>query len=111
LDELRARHGAVIRAVPADDVIAAICPTTRMVALSHVLWTTGRVLPMAEISEAAHAAGALVLVDGAQSAGQLDLRMEETGADFYAISRQQWLLGPNGRGGLLGHVRHPESRA
>jgi L-cysteine/cystine lyase len=106
LDELRARHGAVIRAVPADDVIAAIGPTTRMVALSHVLWTTGRVLPMAEISEAAHAAGALVLVDGAQSAGQLDLRMDEAGADFYAISGQKWLLGPNGTGALWVAARH-----
>jgi L-cysteine/cystine lyase len=61
---------------------------------------------MAEISEAAHAAGALVLVDGAQSAGQLDLRMEETGADFYAISGQKWLLGPNGTGALWVAARH-----
>ena len=60
-----------------------------MVALSHVLWTTGRVLPLPEIAEAAHAVGALVLVDGAQSAGQLDLRMEDTGADFYADLRPE----------------------
>jgi L-cysteine/cystine lyase len=106
LDELRARRGAVIRAVPADDVVAAIGPTTRMVALSHVLWTTGRVLDLPAIAEAAHAAGALLLVDGAQSAGQLDLRMEETGADFYAISGQKWLLGPNGSGALWVHPRH-----
>jgi len=106
LDELRARHGAVIRAVPADEVVASIGPTTRMVALSHVLWTTGRVLDLPAIAEAAHAVGALLLVDGAQSAGQLDLRMEETGADFYAISGQKWLLGPNGSGALWVHSRH-----
>ncbi len=106
LDELRARRGAVIRAVPADDVVASIGPTTRMVALSHVLWTTGRVLDLPAIAEAAHAVGALVLVDGAQSAGQLDLRLEETGADFYAISGQKWLLGPNGSGALWVHPRH-----
>jgi L-cysteine/cystine lyase len=108
LDELRARRGAVIRAVPADEVLGAIGPTTRMVALSHVLWTTGRVLALPEIAEAAHAVGALLLVDGAQSAGQLDLRMDETGADFYAISGQKWLLGPNGSGALWVHARHHE---
>ena len=106
LDELRARHGAVIRAVPADEVVASIGPTTRMVALSHVLWTTGRVLDLPAIADAAHAVGALLLIDGAQSAGQLDLRMEETGADFYAISGQKWLLGPNGSGALWVHPRH-----
>jgi L-cysteine/cystine lyase len=106
LDELRARRGAVIRAVPADGVVTAIGPTTRMVALSHVLWTTGRVLDLPAIAEAAHAVGALLLVDGAQSAGQLDLRVEETGADFYAISGQKWLLGPNGSGALWVHPRH-----
>ena len=50
--------------------------------------------------------GALLLVDGAQSAGQLDLRMDETGADFYAVSGQKWLLGPNGTGALWVHAKH-----
>jgi selenocysteine lyase/cysteine desulfurase len=108
LDELRARRGAVIRAVAADDIVASIGPTTRMVALSHVLWTTGRILALPEIAEAAHAVGALLLVDGAQSAGQLDLRMEETGADFYAVSGQKWLMGPTGTGALWVHPRHHE---
>jgi len=106
LDELRVRRGAVIRFVPADDLVASVGPTTRMVAISHVLWTTGRILPLAEIAGAAHAAGALLLVDGAQSAGQLDLHVEETGSDFYAISGQKWLLGPNGTGALWVHPRH-----
>jgi L-cysteine/cystine lyase len=108
LDELRVRRGAVIRFVPADDLVASIGPTTRMVAISHVLWTTGRILPLAEIADATHAAGALLLVDGAQSAGQLDLHVEETGSDFYAISGQKWLLGPNGTGALWVHPRHHE---
>ena len=77
-----------------------------MVAISHVLWTTGRILPLPEIADAAQAAGALLLVDGAQSAGQLDLHVEETGSDFYAISGQKWLLGPNGTGALWVHPRH-----
>ena len=111
LDELRARYGAVIRAVPADEVVAAIGPTTRMVALSHVLWTTGRVLALPAIAEAAHAVGALLLVDGAQSAGQLDVRMEETGADFYAISGQKWLLGPERQRSALGAPPPPRPAA
>ena len=106
LDELRVRRRAVIRAVPAGEVVESIGPATRMVALSHVLWTTGRILALPEIAEAAHAVGALLLVDGAQSAGQLELRMEETGADFYAISGQKWLLGPNGTGALWVHPKH-----
>jgi L-cysteine/cystine lyase len=108
LDELRVRRGVVVRAVPADEVVASIGRGTRMVALSHVLWTTGRILLLPEIAAAAHAAGALLLVDGAQSAGQLDLHMHETGADFYAISGQKWLLGPNGTGALWVHPRHHE---
>jgi L-cysteine/cystine lyase len=107
LDELRVRYGVTIRAVPADDVAAAIGPATRMVALSHVLWTTGRVVPLEEIAAAARAAGAVTLADGAQSAGQLDLNVGATGVDFYAISGQKWLLGPNGSGALW---VHPDQR-
>jgi L-cysteine/cystine lyase len=105
LDELVKRYGMVVRAVPSADVIATIGPATRMVALSHVLWTTGLILPMAEISAAAHAAGAFVLVDGAQSGGAIPLDMHATGADFYAVSGQKWLLGPQGTGALWVHPR------
>jgi L-cysteine/cystine lyase len=105
LDELANRYGMVVRAVPSADVIATIGPATRMVALSHVLWTTGLILPMAEISAAAHAAGATVLVDGAQSGGAIPLDMLATGADFYAVSGQKWLLGPQGTGVLWVHPR------
>jgi L-cysteine/cystine lyase len=105
LDELRTRYGMVIRAVPSADVIATIGPATRMVALSHVLWTTGLILPMAEIAAAAHAAEAVVLVDGAQSGGAVPLDMHASGADFYAVSGQKWLLGPQGTGALWVHPR------
>jgi L-cysteine/cystine lyase len=76
-----------------------------MVAISHVLWTTGLILPLAEIAAAAHAAGATVLVDGAQSGGAIPLDMHATGADFYAVSGQKWLLGPQGTGALWVHPR------
>ncbi len=78
----------------------AIVPGTRLVALSHVAWGTGAVLPIAEIAKLAHERGALVAVDGAQSAGAIPIDLEALGVDFYAISSQKWLLGPEGMGAL-----------
>jgi L-cysteine/cystine lyase len=71
-----------------------------MVAVSHVLWTTGAVLPIEEIAADAHAAGALLLVDGAQSGGSIPIDPAGSGADFYTLSGQKWLLGPSGTGAL-----------
>jgi L-cysteine/cystine lyase len=70
------------------------------VALSHVLWTTGARLPVARVAAVAHDAGALVAIDGAQSVGAIPLKVDEIGADFYALSGQKWLLGPEGTGAL-----------
>ena len=69
--------------------------------ISHVLWTTGAVLPVARIAELAHARGALVVVDGAQAAGAIPVRFEDLGADAYAVPAQKWLLGPEGMGALV----------
>ena len=79
---------------------AAIRPGTKLVVLSHVTWGTGAVLPLAEISELAHRAGALVLVDGAQSVGAIPIDMHAEGADFYAFTGQKWLCGPEGTGAV-----------
>jgi L-cysteine/cystine lyase len=89
----------------ADDEIVAqfdrlITPGTRLVSLSHVLWTTGTVLPVRRIADIAHARGALVLVDGAQAAGAIPVRVRDVGADMYAVPAQKWLLGPEGLGAL-----------
>jgi L-cysteine/cystine lyase len=80
---------------------AAITPDTRLVSISHVLWTTGAVMPVAGIAELAHARGALLVVDGAQAAGALPFRFDELGADLYAVPAQKWLLGPEGMGALV----------
>jgi L-cysteine/cystine lyase len=77
-----------------------ITPETRLVSLSHVLWTTGLVMPVARIAALAHERGALVLVDGAQSAGAIPVLVRDLGADMYAIPAQKWLLGPEGLGAL-----------
>ena len=73
---------------------------TRLVLLSHISFATGQLLPLREIAEVAHRAGAQVLVDGAQTAGHLPLDMEAMGADFYAIPMHKWMCGPSGLGAL-----------
>ena len=80
---------------------AAITPDTRLVSLSHVLWTTGAVMPVAAIAELAHVRGATVIVDGAQAAGAIPFRLDSLGADLYAVPAQKWLLGPEGMGALV----------
>jgi L-cysteine/cystine lyase len=79
---------------------AAIDERTRLVAVSHVQWATGAVLPIARIAEIAHARGAILVVDGAQSAGAIPVELAATGADVYAIPAQKWLLGPEGMGAV-----------
>ena len=105
LDVLAHRYGVAVRKVPAGDVPNAVSPATRGVVLSHVLWTTGRVLDLPAIAEAAHEVGALLVVDGAQSAGNVAVDVHASGADLYAFSGQKWLLGPQGSGGLWVHPR------
>ena len=79
---------------------AAIVPGTRLVALSHVLYTTGGRLPIAKVAELAHARGALVAVDGAQAVGAIPVSVVDLGVDFYAVPGQKWLLGPEGTAAL-----------
>ena len=79
-------------------------PNTRMVVLSHILWNTGQVLPLAEISQAIRSYSTSkpvrILVDAAQSVGLLPLNLSELGADFYAFTGHKWWCGPEGLGGL-----------
>ena len=82
-------------------ILAAVTPRTRLLALSHVLWTTGRRLDLAHLKEAS---GLPLLVDGAQSAGAIEV--DATPFDFYTVSAQKWLCGPDPTGAL--YVRDPE---
>lgn len=79
---------------------AVITDRTRIVALSHVLWTTGARLPLREIAALAHQHGARVIVDGAQAVGAIPVSVPDLGVDFYAVPGQKWLLGPEGTGAL-----------
>jgi L-cysteine/cystine lyase len=75
-------------------------PRTRLVALSHVSWSTGAVLDVPGAARAARAAGALVVVDGAQAVGTIPVDAAALGADAYAFPAHKWLLGPEGLGVL-----------
>ena len=79
---------------------AAITPATRLVSISHVLWTTGARLPVERIARLARERGATVAVDGAQAVGAIPVAVEELGVDYYAVAAQKWLLGPEGVGAL-----------
>jgi selenocysteine lyase/cysteine desulfurase len=83
-----------------DAVTAALTPDVKLVALSHIMFTCGLKLPADEIVRAAHDAGAMVLLDGAQTAGHIQLDLKAMDVDFYASSGQKWLMGPTGCGSL-----------
>ena len=89
-----------------DDVLRPIldCITsrTRLVALSHVIWTTGHVVPVHELKRET---GLPLLVDGAQSVGAIDVDVVDL--DFYTVSCQKWLGGPEPTGAL--YVRDPNA--
>lgn len=96
------------------DLLPHLRPQTRLVVLSHVLWNTGDLLPLAEICAAcqgyAQSRGGVglaepsrplnVLIDAAQSVGMLPLDLTASGVDFYSFTGHKWLGGPEGLGGL-----------
>ena len=115
VQEIARRFGVKIRTCP---IIATLnsgnpvqviqdylTPRTRLVIISHILWNTGQVLPLAEITSVCHNYSSnneqiLVLVDAAQSAGSLPLNLIESGVDFYGCTGHKWFCGPSGVGFL-----------
>ncbi len=73
----------------------------RLVAFTQVSNTLGTINPYREMTRAAHEAGAVVLIDGAQGAPHLGIDVRETGCDFYAFSGHK-MCGPTGVGILYG---------
>ncbi|MBI2153510.1 MAG: cysteine desulfurase [Candidatus Rokubacteria bacterium] len=102
-------RGAVLKAVPVigegfldlEAFTRLLSRRTRVVAVAHVSNVLGTINPVREIAERAHAAGALVLVDGAQAVPNLPVNVQSLGADFYAFSGHK-MLGPTGGGVLYG---------
>lgn len=110
-----ARHrGVVVRVLPAgadpDATVRAfadaITPATRLLAFSHVSYSTGVRLPAERLCKLARERGVLSAIDGAQAAGALAVDLDALGCDFYALPGQKWLMGPDGTGAF--YVR-PES--
>ena len=102
LGPVHASGARVVVVEPDPDAIrGAVTPRTRLLALSQVLWTSGRALPVRELREQT---GVPVLVDGAQSVGAVPV--DAAGLDFLTISGQKWLCGPDSTGALV--VADPE---
>lgn len=83
-----------------DSIARLITSRTRVIALSHVLWSTGAVLPLRDVADLAARHGAMVFVDAAQSAGHVPIDLGASGVDVYAMAGQKWLCGPEGTGFL-----------
>jgi selenocysteine lyase/cysteine desulfurase len=100
-------RGVSVEVVPTDDrgrldldAMAAAVEDATLVSLSAVDWGYGRQLPVEEVVEMAHDAGARVLVDAVQAVGQQPVDVTDWGADFVAAAGHKWLLGPWGAGFL-----------
>jgi L-cysteine/cystine lyase len=102
LHNLKRRYGVKVKLVEPpvtpEKIDALLAPKTRLIALSHVDWTNGGVLPLQEICALACDRGVLSLVDGAQSVGNIEVDVPATGADMYAFTGHKWVLGPEGMG-------------
>jgi cysteine desulfurase family protein len=77
-----------------------VTPGTRLVVCTHASNLTGNVTDIRRAAEIAHAAGALLVVDAAQTAGTRRVNMEELGADVLCFTGHKGLMGPQGTGGM-----------
>ena len=100
------RHGVDVEVVESEDgrldvdQMAAAVEDAKLVVVSSLTWSHGTMLPVSEVVDLAHEAGALVLVDAVQCPGQMAVDVTEWGADFVAGAGHKWLLGPYGAGFL-----------
>ncbi len=103
------RHGLVFPQIPlpvpphgdAEIVDAwrrAITPRTRVMMISHVLFSNGLIQPVKELCALARERGIVTAIDGAHPPGMLRTNLTDLGCDFYASSPHKWLLAPKGSG-------------
>ena len=96
------------RAAIVSKIEAAFTPKTRMVFISHILYATGRRMPAEELRMLTKDRGILLMLDGAQTGGHIELDMASSGFDFYSIPGQKWILGYEGSGALFMRREHLE---
>lgn len=107
--QLAAEKGARLRVIPVDDdgqiVLSALGELlndrTKMVAVAQVSNALGTIVPVRQVVEMAHAAGACVLVDGAQAIAHTRVNVQTLDPDFYVASGHK-IYGPTGIGALYG---------
>nr|WP_115095179.1 aminotransferase class V-fold PLP-dependent enzyme [Synechococcus sp. UW106] len=106
IDLLRVKHlrgdQAHCDAAVIEAIAQALTPRTRLVVLSHLLWNTGQVMPIAAVAEQLnqHLQQPFLLVDAAQSFGQIPVEEAAAAADIYAFTGHKWACGPEGLGGV-----------
>jgi cysteine desulfurase/selenocysteine lyase len=107
--QLAAEKGAKIRVIPVDDsgqvlleeYQRLLCDRTKIVAVTQVSNALGSVVPVKEIVDLAHRAGACALVDGAQSVSHMRVDVRQMDADFFVFSGHK-IFGPTGIGVVYG---------
>jgi selenocysteine lyase/cysteine desulfurase len=76
----------------------AITSKTKIVHITHMINWTGNIVPCRKIADMAHRKGCEVIVDGAHTFAQIDYKIPDTGADYFAASLHKWLCAPFGSG-------------
>ncbi len=115
--ELARRQGLTLATLPVADLCGTsieaeamvlerleqrLTPATRLVVLSHLLWNTGQVMPIAAVAQmlACHSRQPWLLVDAAQSLGSIPVSEAAAAADIYAGTGHKWCCGPEGLGAV-----------
>jgi len=106
-----ARHRLALRTfppplpAPSEDALfeawtGAVGPRTRVLSVSHIVFSTGTIQPVKRLAAWARERGIITVIDGAHPPGLLPLDLTDLGCDFYASSPHKWLLAPKGSGFL-----------
>jgi cysteine desulfurase/selenocysteine lyase len=107
--QLAAETGAKLKVIPVDDdgqllldaYANLLSERTRLVSVAQVSNVLGTIVPVKAVIEAAHRAGAKVLIDGAQAVAHIPVNVQTMDADFYVFSGHK-IFGPTGIGALYG---------
>jgi cysteine desulfurase / selenocysteine lyase len=114
--QLAQEKGARLRVIPVDDSGQILLEEyqkllgsrTKLVSIAQVSNALGTIVPVREVSDLAHRAGARVLIDGAQAVSHMPVDVQALGADFYVFSGHK-VFGPTGIGVLYGTAEVLES--